>query len=123
MKTIKLSKKLSHTWFIDLDGTIIEHNSHLNKNEKLLDGVKIFFKKIPKKDKIIITTSRNKKYIVNTKKFLKKNKIRFDKIISDLPAGERIIINDIKPKDNLKTAISINLKRNSGFLNYSLILK
>ena len=123
MKTIKLSKKLSHTWFIDLDGTIIEHNGHLNKNEKLLDGVKIFFKKIPKKDKIIITTSRNKKYIVNTKKFLKKNKIRFDKIISDLPAGERIIINDVKPKDNLKTAISINLKRNSGFLNYSLILK
>ena len=60
---------------------------------------------------------------MNTKKFLKKNKIRFDKIISDLPAGERIIINDVKPKDNLKTAISINLKRNSGFLNYSLILK
>ena len=58
MKKIKLSKNLSHTWFIDLDGTILEHNGYLIKNkDKLLKGVKLFFKKIPKNDKIIITTS------------------------------------------------------------------
>ena len=73
MKKIKLSKNLSHTWFIDLDGTILEHNAYLNENkDKLLKGVKLFFKKIPKKDKIIITTSRNKKYSNITIKFLKK---------------------------------------------------
>ena len=124
MKKIKLSKNLSHTWFIDLDGTILEHNAYLNENkDKLLKGVKLFFKKIPKKDKIIITTSRNKKYSNITIKFLKKNKIKFDNIIFNLPFGERILINDIKPKKKLRTAKSINLKRNSGLLNYSLILK
>ena len=85
--------------------------------------MKLFFKKIPKKDKIIITTSRNKKYSNITIKFLKKNKIKFDNIIFNLPFGERILINDIKPKKKLRTAKSINLKRNSGLLNYSLILK
>ena len=124
MKKIKLSKNLSHTWFIDLDGTILEHNAYLNENkDKLLKGVKLFFKKISKKDKIIITTSRNKKYSNITIKFLKKNKIKFDNIIFNLPFGERILINDIKPKKKLRTAKSINLKRNSGLLNYSLILK
>ena len=123
MKKIKLSKNLSHTWFIDLDGTILEHNGYLfKKKDKLLKGVKLFFRKI-KKDKIIITTSRNRKYSKITIKFLKKNKINFDEIIFKLPYGERILINDIKPKKKLRTAKSINLKRNSGLLNYSLILK
>ena len=124
MKKIKLSKNLSHTWFIDLDGTILEHNGYLTKNkDKLLKGVKLFFRKIPKKDKIIITTSRNRKYSKITINFLKKNKINFDEIIFNLPYGERILINDIKPKKKLRTAKSINIKRNSGLLNYSLILK
>ena len=124
MKKIKLSKNLSHTWFIDLDGTILEHNGYLIKNkDKLLKGVKLFFRKIPKNDKIIITTSRNRKYSKITINFLKKNKINFDEIIFNLPYGERILINDIKPKKKLRTAKSINIKRNSGLLNYSLILK
>lgn len=124
MIKIKLSKNLSHTWFIDLDGTILEHNAYLfKKKDKLLKGVKLFFRKIPKKDKIIITTSRNKEYSKITIDFLKKNKINFDEIIFNLPFGERILINDIKPKKKLRTAKSINLKRNSGLLNYSLILK
>ena len=29
MKKIKLSKNLSHTWFIDLDGTILKHNGYI----------------------------------------------------------------------------------------------
>ena len=53
MKKIKLSKNLSHTWFIDLDGTILEHNAYLNENkDKLLKGVKLFLKKFQKKIKL-----------------------------------------------------------------------
>ena len=45
-KKIKLSTNLSHTWFIDLDGTILKHNGYINANkDTLLDGVKDFFKK------------------------------------------------------------------------------
>jgi len=115
MKKIKLTKNLSHTWFIDLDGTILRHNGYIiNKTDTLLTGVKKFFKEIPKKDKIILTTSRSKKNSNKTIRFLKKNKIKFDQIIFDLPYGERILINDIKPKNKLKTAISINVKRDKG---------
>ena len=121
MKKIKLSKNLNHTWFIDLDGTILKHNGYItDKKDTLLKGVNDFFKKIPKKDKIIITTSRKKKYLRKTKSFLQKNKIRFDQIIYNLPYGERILINDIKPKNRLKTSISINLKRDKGFLKYKI---
>lgn len=120
-KKIKLSKNLSHTWFFDLDGTILKHNGYIDdRKDTLLDGVKIFFKKIPPKDIIIITTSRDKKNSKKTINFLKKMKIRFDKILFNLPYGERILLNDVKPKNNLKTAISINLKRNSGLSKYSL---
>ena len=120
-KKIKLSKNLSHTWFFDLDGTILKHNGYIDdKKDTLLNGVKEFFKKIPPKDIIIITTSRDKKNSKKTINFLKKKKIRFDKIIFNLPYGERILLNDVKPRNNLKTAISINLKRNSGLSKYSL---
>lgn len=121
MNKIKLSKNLSHTWFIDLDGSIVKHNGYIvDKEDLLLDGVSVFFNNIPTKDIIIITTSRKKKFKKKTIEFLKKNKIRFNKIMFDLPYGERILINDIKPNQKLKTSISINLKRNYGLLKYQI---
>ena len=121
MKKIKLSKNIAHTWFIDLDGTILKHNDYiLNKRDSLLVGVKKFFSMIPEKDIIILTTSRKKKYLHKTRKFLITNKIRFNQIICNLPYGERILINDIKPKNKLKTSICINLKRNVGLSKYKI---
>jgi hypothetical protein len=121
MNKIKLSKNLSHTWFIDLDGSIVKHNGHIvDKEDSLLDGVSVFFRNIPTKDIIIITTSRKKKFKKKTIEFLKKNKIRFNEIMFDLPYGERILINDIKPNQKLNTSISINLKRNYGLLKYQI---
>ena len=121
MNKIKLSKNLSHTWFIDLDGSIVKHNGYIvDKEDLLLDGVSVFFNNIPTKDIIIITTSRKKKFKKKTIEFLKKNKIRFNEIMFDLPYGERILINDIKPNQKLKTSISINLKRNYGLLKYQI---
>ena len=121
MNKIKLSKNLSHTWFIDLDGSIVKHNGYIiDKEDSLLDGVSVFFRNIPTKDIIIITTSRKKKFKKKTIEFLNKNKIRFNEIMFDLPYGERILINDIKPNQKLKTSISINLKRNYGLLKYQI---
>jgi hypothetical protein len=121
MNKIKLTKNLSHTWFIDLDGSIVKHNGYIvDKEDSLLDGVSVFFRNIPTKDIIIITTSRKKKFKKKTIEFLKKNKIRFNEIMFDLPYGERILINDIKPNQKLNTSISINLKRNYGLLKYQI---
>ena len=52
MKKIKLSKNLNHTWFIDLDGTILKHNGYIaDKKDTLLKGVKDFLRKYLKKTK------------------------------------------------------------------------
>ena len=119
---IKISKNLSHTWLIDLDGTIVRHNYYLSNNKDLfLKGVRVFLKKIPKNDVIIFLTSRKKKFKKSTISFLLKNKVRFNSIIFDLPFGERILMNDIKPKNKLKTAISINLKRDFGLSKFKII--
>ena len=42
--------------------------------------------------------------------FLKKNNIRYDYLISDMPFGERILVNDRKPS-GLDTAYAVNKDR------------
>ena len=114
-----LSDNLSHTWFFDLDGTIIKHKAFddetwTERDEELLPGVKELWEKIPKEDKIILVSARNGKYIESALSLLKKENIRYDHAIFDLPIGERILVNDTKPQ-GLKTAIAWNVNRNKGF--------
>ena len=112
--TLYLSN-LPKTWLIDIDGTIVKHNGHkLDSRDTLLDGVSEFFASLPKDDKVILLTARNADEVVNLKAFLVQHKIRFDEIISDLPFGERILINDTKPS-GLKTAFAINKVRDENF--------
>lgn len=109
---LKLKINQPKTWFIDLDGTLVVHNGYKNDGDVLLDGVTNFFNSLPKDDFIIITTARNKKYKKQTIDFLNKNNIKYNKIIFDLPTGERILVNDKKP-DGTLTSYSINVDRNS----------
>ena len=106
---------LGKTWIFDLDGTLVKHNGYLNDGrDTLLDGVKEFFNSLPDKDTILILTARKKEFRDQTEEFLISNEIRFDHIIYDLPHGERMLINDMKPS-GLRTALSINLERDSPF--------
>jgi len=104
---------LNKTWIFDLDGTLLKHNGYKNGGEELLPGVKDFFSKISKDDRIVILTARDTKYQQITEKFLNDNGTRFDHIIYDLPIGERILFNDKKPS-GLKTAYAYNLDRDTG---------
>lgn len=113
MIPFELSDNLNHTWFIDLDGTILKHNGYLTGQEELLPGVKEFWNTIPENDFIVITTGRNETYRSSSLKVLEDHGLRYDHAIFGLPLGERIIINDTKP--NLKTAISWNVERDKGF--------
>lgn len=107
---------LSHTWIIDLDGTIFEHNGYLRGEDILLPGVKEFWLNIPANDFILILTARSKKFYNPTIESLEKFNLRYNQIMFDLPTGERILINDVKPS-GLNTAIAINLQRNNGLNN------
>lgn len=121
MIPFELSKDLNHTWFIDLDGTIIDHNSHLRDGDQLLPGVKEFWSNIPPDDYIVIVTGRDEVYKESTLKFLSDNGLRYNHAIFNLPLGERIVVNDIKPA-GLRTAIAWNLVRNQGFVDPTKIL-
>ena len=105
---------LSHTWFFDLDGTILDHNAHIGGQDTLLNGVKELWEAIPNDDYIVITTGRSSTYKDQTLKFLDSNNIRYNAVLFDLPLGERIVVNDVKDS-GLKCAIAWNVERNKGF--------
>ena len=115
---LKLSP-LAKTWIFDIDGTIVKHNGYkIDGYDTLLEGVSEFFEKLPKEDKVIFLTSRTHHELKNLKSFLDKINLRYDKILTDMPMGERILINDNKPS-GLKCAYAVNKVRDDALcINY-----
>lgn len=110
MKKIELSP-LAHTWILDLDGTILKHNGYLTDGrDSFLQGAKEFLSKIPEDDYILFITSRKEQYASDTISFLRENGIRYNKIIFDMPYGERVLIND-KKSSGLEMSRAINFDR------------
>ena len=121
------------TWFVDLDGTVLEHQSNDSLDammdnypdiahtfEKALPGVVEFFQSLPKRDKIIITTARLNSHIDHTLKVLNEIGMPYDEYIFEVQSGPRVVVNDIKPKYTcgnerpLDTAYAINVMRDVG---------
>lgn len=104
---------LPHTWILDVDGTIVKHNGYkIDGYDTLLAGVKEFFASLPSQDRVILLTARKAEYLSALKEFLTKNQIRYDHIITDVPMGERILVNDNKPS-GLCMSFAISKERNS----------
>lgn len=102
---------LPKTWIFDLDGTLVKHNGYkLDGRDTLLPGAKEYLAGIPEEDKIILFTSRMEEYRELTLQFLRENAIRYDKILFDMPMGERIVINDRKPS-GIDMAVALNVDR------------
>lgn len=119
------SKKKEITTFCDLDGTIIHHEAQpkYENNEILLEGVIEKLTYLKKSGKVIITTARSKKEEI--KKILKNLNIPYDDIITDLPSGTRLLINDIKPSmPYTLMSKSYNVNRNEGMseLNFENLI-
>jgi hypothetical protein len=104
---------LAHTWLIDLDGTILKHNGHKSSGDELLPGVLAFWKNIPETYFILLLSAREEQYRQSTLEFLSQAGLRFDQAIFGLPQGERVLLNDVKPR-GLQTALAFNLKRDEG---------
>ncbi len=113
MKELILSP-LGHTWFLDLDGTLVKHNGHLiDGQDTLLPGADALLAQIPSDDLVVIVTSRAEAHREATERFLAERRIRYDHIIFDAPFGERIVVNDAKPS-GLMTAVALNGTRDSA---------
>ena len=103
---------LPKTWIFDLDGTLVKHNGYkLDGKDSLLEGAREYLDEIPDDDYILILTSRTDEYRDMTLDFLRENGIRYDKIIFNMPMGERIVVNDRKPS-GLNMAVAVNIDRN-----------
>lgn len=107
---------LPKTWIFDLDGTLVKHNGYkTDGKDTLLKGAKEYLDGIPLTDKIIIFTSRTEEYREKTLEFLQEQAIRFDRILFEMPMGERIVVNDKKPS-GLNMAVAINPERDRFML-------
>ena len=105
---------LPHTWILDLDGTLVEHNGYkIYGKDRLLPGVRDFFAQIPDEDYVLILTARKQDYKLLTERFLDENVLKYDLILYNMPVGERIVINDDKPS-GLKMGMSVNKARDEA---------
>ena len=105
------------TWFLDFDGTLVAHKSHMRDDDFILEGTKDFFKSVVgEKDYVVITTARGEDHRERVEGFLVRNNIRFDMVLCGLPTGARILVNDSKPCGT-QTAYSYNLERDRGILS------
>ena len=122
---------LNKTWFVDIDGTFLKHNSNIGLDDLIkeedshlkeipIPSSIIFLKDLPRNDKIIITTARESHHREHTIKALEYLGVRYDDILFNLTSGPRILINDIKPPgvvnnvEAITTAYAVNLNRDEG---------
>lgn len=106
---------LNKTWILDIDGTLVKHNGYkIDGYDTLLGGVKEFFAQLSPDDKVVLLTARKEEFLPALKEFLKENNIRYDYLLTDMPMGERILVNDRKPS-GLDMAFAINKDRDKIF--------
>jgi predicted mannosyl-3-phosphoglycerate phosphatase (HAD superfamily) len=102
------------TVFLDIDGTIVKHNYNPEIYDDIfVKGAEEVLRELQEKNYLIIlVTSRIQKHCERLLEVLARKRI-FVTLISDLPTGRRILIND--KKYNEDKAIAINVKRDGGF--------
>jgi len=117
------------TIFCDIDGTLCEYPytedmgsyDFDNKVMKPLPGT---LRKLWDWDKaghvIILTTGRKEGMRESTERQLRETGIVYDRLIMGIGGGTRVLINDLKPDREGKTAIAINLNRDEGIQNVKI---
>ena len=119
-------RKKHYTIFCDLDGCLVENSSKFAIKPWLLKPIINNINCIRRLQKIIeieliITTSRPSSQKNKITNFLKKQKINFKTIITDLMHAKRILINDFANSNPYPSSISINIPRNN--IELSVILE
>tara|TARA_Y100000296_G_C5175748_1_gene259933 strand:+ start:1325 stop:2128 length:804 start_codon:yes stop_codon:yes gene_type:complete len=107
------------TIFCDIDGTLLKHHGDLflqiTEYPELLDGVKDKLTEWDRKGyNIILVTGRRECSRKETEEQLARVGIFYDQLIMGIGAGERVLINDLKPTVNTTMAHAINIERNEG---------
>lgn len=113
-----IERRKNKILFFDFDGVIVEAGAPYGKNKwadsKVIPGAKEKIIELKQKGhSIIILTSRTSKVLKDTISILDSNNIPYDRIITDIPNGQRVLINDYAPSNPYPTAESVNTRRNT----------
>lgn len=110
------STELGKTYFLDIDGTLVTHNGHLNGNEiSLIPESLEFLQQVSSNDLVCLTTARHADEVAQVLDLVI-NALPSGtevKVLADLPKGERILVNDRKPS-GLCMAYALSPDRNKG---------
>ena len=116
---------MKKTLFIDIDGTLVKHQGNLSK--MITNEMEVLPSTIEKLNEwneaghcIILTTGRKETLRKITEEGLLKNGIFYDQLVMGLTRGERVVINDIKPGNDMKVASAIQINRNDGLKNVNI---
>lgn len=120
-KTSLILSPLAHTWILDFDGTLVEHNGYKSGADKFLPGALEFLHSIPENDFVLILTAREPEARTVTEAFLAEHNVRYTQIMFGIPMGERILMNDTKPS-GLKCAYAVTPDRNVGPVAFSYVI-
>jgi len=110
------------TIFCDIDGTLIKHRKPNNISKSKPSVLPLTLETLVKWDRlgynIVLTTGRKESLRRITEKELSKSGIIYDKLITGLGGGDRILVND-KKSCGRKTAWSLTPQRDVGLANLS----
>ena len=114
-RSYSASKSYDGTAFVDLDGTLIEHNEipKTKGNKLLADALKSLKLLRDKNYQIILTTSRDRENFYALSKDLIKLGLEWDDAVTNITHNNRILIND--SKEGADRAHAISIKRDESF--------
>lgn len=107
------------TFFVDIDGTILHLSQHVSYESdpylELHGSIKQLYMLREQGHHIVLTTGRESSRRSRLEKQLRDLAIPYDQLITGLPSGPRVVINDKKPYCvYMKMAQAIQLRRNEG---------
>jgi len=116
------------TIFCDIDGTLLRHHGNMVRNvygkPEVLPGVMYSLEEWNRNNyHVVLTTGRKESTRKRTEDQLASLGIIYDQLIMGLPNGERVLLNDKKPKGINYTARAVNVVRNAGLANIDILGK
>jgi hydroxymethylpyrimidine pyrophosphatase-like HAD family hydrolase len=107
------------TIFCDIDGTIFKYRkfeTYETSSVDVLPEVKEKLESWRKEGHMVILTTARPDYLYDhTVKELQENGIIYDRLITGIERGPRILINDMDPNKPGQRAFGVNLNINEGF--------
>jgi hypothetical protein len=117
-------KKFSGTIFCDIDGTLIVHEDEpdYSRPPKLLPGSREKLRSwIAEGYCVVLCTARRKEDEPRLAEMLRELNVPYHQIVSGLPSGVRVLINDRKPYAMFTTqATSVEVARNQGIASLEI---